>query len=103
MVYYSEQAETDLDDIVVGMLEWEKHDLTFEHIMSYRYDLKRACDALEMKHYHFPAEYPQHLEYGKYVLAYKRNPRTTWYIIYDIDEKGDIYINKIISNYLTQN
>jgi len=37
------------------------------------------------------------------VHRFDKNKRTQWYYIYDIDEKGDIYINKIISNYLTQN
>jgi hypothetical protein len=35
------------------------------------------------------------------VHRYRRNPNTTWYIIYDIDRDNNICINKIISNYLT--
>jgi len=103
MVYYSQQAEMDLDDIVVGMLQWEKHELNFEHVMSYRYELKNACDALDAAVYHFSTQYPDHSQYGKFVYAYKRNQRTTWYVIYDIDKEQNIYIQKIISNYLTIN
>ena len=101
MVYYSEQAEIDLDDIVTGMLQWEKHTLTFEHVMTYRYDLENACNALDKRYLHFSAEYPEHCEYGEYAFAYKRNQRTTWFVIYDIDDEKNIYIQKIISNYLT--
>jgi len=41
-------------------------------------------------------------QYGKYVHRYKRNRRTLWYFIYDkIGE--NVFINKIISNYVTIN
>ena len=101
MVYYSQQADIDLCDILIGLQQWGKHPLTYEHASEYVDDITDECDNLDNKHYHFPAEYPEHLEYGEYVFAYKRNPRTTWYVIYDIDNKENIYIQKIINNHLT--
>jgi hypothetical protein len=40
-------------------------------------------------------------KYGNYVYKYRRNPKTTWYIIYTMKDR-DIYINKIISNHITK-
>ena len=103
MVYYSSQADIDLYDILVGLQKWGKHPLTYEHASQYVDEIVDVCDTLDTTVYHFPAQYPDHSQYGKFVYAYKRNQRTTWYVIYDIDEEKNIYIQKIISNYLTIN
>jgi hypothetical protein len=63
MVFISNQAKIDLDDLVIGLEE--------------------------------------HLKHGTYTYPYKRNQKTTWYIVYNIDLSGNIFVNKIISNYLT--
>jgi hypothetical protein len=101
MVYYSEQADNDLDDILEGLLTWRKYSLTREFCHSYLFDIIEICDNLDTKILHFDTFYEIHKRYGKKVHRYSRNKNTTWYIIYNIDSNNNIYINKIISNYQT--
>jgi len=101
MVFYSEQADSDLDDILEGLLTWQKITLTREFCLSYISDIVDVCDSLDTKTVHFDAVYETHKRYGEKVHKYSRNKSTTWYIIYDIDLFNNVYINKIISNHLT--
>ena len=103
MVFYSIQAENDLDEILEGLLTWQKHTLTREFCMNYLSDIIDICDSLDTKTLHFETLYKTHKRYGKKVHKYTRNKNTIWYIIYDIDTYNNIYINKIINNYLTIN
>ena len=103
MVFYSKQAEYDLDDILEGLLTWQKHLLTREFCMSYLSDIIDVCDSLDSKTFHFEALYETHKCYGKKVYKYPRNKNTIWYIVYDIDFHNNVYINKIMNNYLTIN
>ena len=64
MVFVSRQAKIDLDIIVIGLLEWEKVELTVPEVMRYVDDISDIC-------------------------------------YYDIDLYNHIYVNKIISNYMT--
>lgn len=99
MVFYSIQADRDLESI--SLIELEKIELSRELVLNYLSDLKEACESLSLKNYHFNASYSDHKRYGFKMFKYKRNPNTTWYIIYDVDIYNNIYINKIISNHLT--
>jgi len=101
MVFVSRQAKIDLDNIVMGLLEWEKVELTVPEVLQYVDDISDICYKLDDLLYHHPAKYKEHLMYGEYSHPYKRNRNTTWYIIYDIDLYNHIYVNKIISNYMT--
>jgi hypothetical protein len=101
MVFVSRQVKIDLDNIIIGLLEWDKIELTVPEVMQYVDDISDICYKLGNSSYHHPAQYKEHLKYGKYSHSYKRNKNTTWYIIYDIDLYNHIYVNKIISNYLT--
>jgi hypothetical protein len=101
MVFVSRQAKIDLDNIVIGLLEWEKVELTVPEVMQYVDDISDICYKLDDLSYHHSAKYKEHLKYGEYSHPYKRNRNTTWYIIYDIDLYNHIYVNKIISNYMT--
>ena len=101
MVFYSIQADKDLDEILEGLLTWQKHILTREFCLSYISDLVDVCDSLDTKTSHLNAVYETHKRYGDKVHKFVRNKNTTWYIIYDIDISNNVYINKIISNYLT--
>ena len=101
MVYYSKQANNDLDAILKGLLTWEKHTLTRDFCMNYVFDIIDVCDNIENQPFHFDTLYETHKHYGKKVYKYPRNKNTIWYIIYDIDNYNNVYINKIISNYLT--
>jgi len=101
MVYYSKQADDDLDDILEGLYTWRKYTLTREFCLSYVSDIIDICDSLDTKNVHYSTFYETHKRYGDKVYKYSRNKNTTWYIIYNIDSFNNIYINKIISNYLT--
>jgi mRNA-degrading endonuclease YafQ of YafQ-DinJ toxin-antitoxin module len=101
MVFVSRQAKIDLDNIVIRLLEWKKIELTVLEVMQYVDDISDICYKLDNLSYHHPAKYKEHLKYGEYSHSYNRNSNTTWYIIYNIDLHNHIYVNKIISNYLT--
>ena len=102
MVYYSEQAENDLYNILVGLANWKKHPLEFNHALSYYDDIRESCDKLDQIIDHQFPRYLLHKRYGKYVYKYIRNSNTTWYIIYDYDKRNNIVlIQHIISNHVT--
>ena len=101
MVFISRQAKIDLDNIVTGLLEWDKITLSVPEVMQYVDDITDICSQLDNSAYHKNAKYNDHLKYGKYFYPYKRNKNTTWYIIYDVDSNNNIFVKKIISNYLT--
>ncbi|GHT32837.1 hypothetical protein FACS189434_05590 [Bacteroidia bacterium] len=102
MVIYSDTARQDLEDILYGLFVWRQGTLTFDHVKQYVFDIQRMCDKLDTKEYHTNTIYRTHQKYGEKVYPYKRNKNTTWYIIYNIDEvTGNIYVNKIMNNYLT--
>ena len=101
MVFYSIQADDDLDEILEGLLTWQKHTLSREFCLSYISDLLDVCDSLDAKTSHINTVYETHKRFGDKVHKFVRNRNTTWYIIYDIDLSNNVFINKIISNYLT--
>ena len=101
-VYFSEQSEQDLSDIVVGLLLWPKVTITEIEALQYVDDIYDMAYTIPDLSYHQKCTYKMHCQYGEYHLKYKRNYRTTWYIIYDIDLfSGNILIQRIISNYKT--
>ena len=101
-VYFSEQSEQDLSDIVVGLLLWQKVTITEEETLQYVDDIYDMAYTIPDLSYHHKCTYVMHRQYGEYHLKYKRNYRTTWYIIYDIDLfSGNFKIQRVISNYKT--
>ena len=108
MVFYNKSALDDIEDIFVGLLNWTTKDnfqprMSFEEVWNYRSSLFDEGFDLDKLVYRFNAKFESHKKFGQYVHRFDKNKRTQWYYIYDIDEKGDIYINKITNNYLTQN
>ena len=101
MILYSQQALDDFDEIFQGLLYWNKIELSERFIIDYVADLRIQCESICSKLIHINTTYPDHKRFGEKVLRYRRNQNTIWYIIYDIDNERNIYINKIISNYLT--
>ena len=101
MVFINRQAKIDLNNIVIGLLEWDKITLSVSEVMQYVDDIADICYRLDNYVYHQLAKYKEHMKYGKYSYPYKRNKNTTWYIIYDMDSNNNVFINKIISNHLT--
>jgi len=101
MVLYSPQALDDFDDIFEGLLHWHKIELSDQFTIDYVDELKKQCESISSMQIHLSTTYPDHKRFGKKVHRYRRNLNTTWYIIYDIDDENNIYINKIMSNYLT--
>ncbi len=102
MVYYSRNAINDLDKLFESLLLWPKHNLSYNHVITYHNDLKKICDSLDTLKFHFETRFKLHKQYGKKVFTYKRNKNTCWYIIYDIDTTTNtIYIQHITSNHIT--
>ena len=101
MVFYSKQFSEDLENLLYGLVTWEKHPLAFEHAQLYVEDIINTVDTLDTKTFHKNAVYAAHLRYGSKVFIYCRNKQTTWYIIYNLDLHGNVYVNKITSNHLT--
>ena len=102
MVLFSDKANNDLDNILLGMLNWEKMTLSFEHISNYISDIINVCDHFDKKKYHANSIYEVHKRFGSKVYKYRMNKNTTWYILYDYNkQKNIVYINHIISNHTT--
>ena len=103
MVIWSEESKSDLRDILFALITWEKHKpLTLASARAYVKEIRKMGDSINKLPYHSNAAYNDHRAYGAKVCRYKRNPKTTWYIIYNWDEVNKIaYINKIMSNHLT--
>jgi hypothetical protein len=101
MVFYDASVRSDFDKIRTGLLNWRKVILTEAFVINYIRDIRNICDRLDTKFYHANTVYPIHKLYGSKVHAYKRNQQTTWYIIYNLDRYGNVFINKIMSNYQT--
>ena len=101
MVYYNRKVYEDLDNIFYGLIKWSKHPLAQEHVIQYIDDIEKICESLDSKPYHQRASYEFHKIYGKFVHTYKRNRNTCWYIIYNIDLSNDVFIERIMNNYMT--
>ena len=100
MVSISRQAIVDLDNIVIGLLDWGKVELSVNEVQQYVDDIVEIAYSLDKQIVHFKATYNEHLKYGAYVYRYRRNANTIWYIIYN--KAGEnVYVEKILSNYLT--
>lgn len=102
MVLFSEEAIDDLHDILFGLITWRKHPLNPEHAMDYVDDISDVCLLLDTVSIHISASRVSHKRYGEKVYRYRRNPNTIWYIIYDVDKYGNVFVNKIMSNYTTE-
>jgi len=101
MVFISKQAKIDLDNIVIGLLEWDKIELAVDEVMQYVDDIVTICYQLDSSVFHHKATYNDHLKHGGYAYPYKRSKQTIWYIIYDINKQNNIHVNRIVSNYMT--
>lgn len=101
MVFYSKNAQQDLKSIFDGLLTWAKHKLEYNHVVSYHNNIIDICDSLDLKSFHFNTQYPIHKRLGEKVHTYRRSKQTNWYIIYNLDRHGNVYIQSIISNHNT--
>jgi hypothetical protein len=105
MVFFNPAALTDIENIFIGLLEWKTKDnrqpiMSFDEVWNYRNDLFTAGNSIDKLSYHSKAQHRTHKLYGEYSYSYNRNRRTQWYFIYD-REGDDVFINKILSNYVT--
>lgn len=102
MVYYSYEAVNDFSNILIGLANWEKHPLEYEHAMQYVSDIRKDSDLICKKSYLRNCVYSLHKKYGDKIHVYKRNSQTQWNIIYNWNALGRIaFVNKILNNYLT--
>ena len=101
MVFFSQSAINNLADILNGLIIWKKHPLSIEHANKYVSDIRGICDTLDLKSFHFNIQYSLHKRMGEKVHTYRRSKQTNWYIIYNLDRHGNVYIQSIISNHST--
>ena len=106
MVFYSKRSLRDFECIFRALLKWKPKKylypvLTFDEVVSYRNDLNKQCLSIANVENHKTSYYEIHKKYGKFVISYKRNKNTMWYIIYDVKSNGDILIKKIMNNHKT--
>jgi hypothetical protein len=101
MVFYSQQVLNDFDEIFEGLLTWDKINLSQTFITDYVNELKNQCEHIPFKSIHNKTTYSSHKKFGSKVHRYRRNSHTIWYIIYNMDNEQNIFINKIISNHAT--
>ncbi len=99
MVYYSDDALDDLDEIFVGLSNWDKK-LEKWLISEYLDDILDTFDNLDKLSTHRKAFYNEHKKHGVYVFQHKKNKHSSWYACYN-KIGSDIFIIRIISNYKT--
>ena len=105
MVFFNKPALDDIEEIFVGLLEWSTKDnrqliMTFDEVWNYRNDLFNVGNSLDTLSFDKKTQYDTHKKYGQFVFRYNRNQHTQWSFIYD-KTGNNVFINKIISNYLT--
>ena len=98
MVIYSLKSIDDLTAILFGLRNWTKHIISNEHALNYVDDISSICDKLDTRTFHFNTRYSIHKRYGEKVHTYRRSKQTIWYIIYNLDQHNNVYIQRIISN-----
>lgn len=101
MVYFSKLSLKDIDDLVVGLLTWRKHELSIEFVQNYRDRIVYECKSLDIKLFHFNTQYNLHKQFGQKVFTYKRSKQTVWYIVYNLDAHGNVFIQRLFSNHTT--
>ena len=101
MVYFNPFALEDYSNILYGLLTWPKHPLEPEHAKQYMDDIEKVCRSLDNISFHRRTIYNVHKRYGDFVYNYRRNKNTCWYIIYNMDMFYNVYIEKIMNNYIT--
>jgi len=101
MVLINDKAKSDLENILNGLLVWKRFELSRDFVMEYLLDIVEVCYTIDKFSFHSRSTYELHKKFGKYVYCYKKNQNTSWYIIYNINEKGIIFVEKIINNHLT--
>jgi hypothetical protein len=79
-----------------------KHFILDEHAISSVDTITEICDILDKKSFHFNAIYISHKRFGEKVHTYRRNKSTNWYIVYNLDQYGNIYIQLLNSNHNTK-
>lgn len=101
MVFYSEVSIANLSEILIGLITWPKHPLSVDHAEKYVTEIRIVCDALDSKIFHFNTQFTLHKSYGNKVHTYRKSKQTSWYIIYNLDRHGNVYIQRILSNHTT--
>ena len=102
MVFYSHTSRIDLKEIFDGLLLWSKHRLEYNHVVNYHNSILAICNSLDKKSIHFNSRYELHQRSGQKVHTYRRSKQTVWYIIYNLDTHGNVYIQRILSNHITK-
>lgn len=101
MVYISRLAKIDLDNILIGLLTWDKIALSVAETEKYIDEIVDSCYELDKKQRHQNCIFEIHRHAGEKFIRYRRNKHTIWYIVYNISSNGDIFVERIFNNYQT--
>ncbi|GHT50621.1 hypothetical protein FACS189440_18360 [Bacteroidia bacterium] len=103
-VFWKDKALYDLDDCLDALM-FPKYNnrppFSYEEAIDYRDNVMAFAFALRDKVLHTDCKYEIHKMYGEKVARYERNKNTQYYIIYNIDTIGDIFIERIMTNHIT--
>ena len=102
MVYLKKRAVNDLFRLLVRLLQWKKYPHTYTQADAYITDIEKKCYELETLTHREKTKFLTHIRFGKYVYRYDKHANIQWYLIYDIDKKGNIIVKKIMSNNSTK-
>ena len=104
MIVLSQRCKNDLEDCFDALM-FPKYNnrtpLSFEDAHKYIDDIVNFAYSIAFKAIHVNCFYDEHKRYGAKVARYDRNKYTQYYIIYNINEYDDIYIERIITNHIT--
>ena len=103
MVYLKKRAVNDLFRLLVRLIEWKEHPHTYAQAEVYIAEIEKKCYELESLTLRAQTRFFTHIRFGKYVYRYDKHATIQWYLIYDIDKKGNIIVKKIMSNNSTKN
>ncbi|MDR3219813.1 MAG: hypothetical protein LBU22_12710 [Dysgonamonadaceae bacterium] len=103
-VFWRNQALTDLDHCIDALMFPEpanRPSLTYEDAIDYKNDIVTFALSLRNRIRHIACVYEIHKQYGSKVARYDRNKNTQYYIIYNVDTEGNIYVERIMTNHIT--
>jgi hypothetical protein len=104
MIVFSQQSGADLEDCLDALMfpkYKNRPPLTFEEAHDYVDEIVEFVYSISEKATHTNCIFDTHKKYGEKVVRYERNKYTQYYIIYNVDVAGNIYVERIMTNHIT--
>ena len=104
MITFSPNSKIDLENCLDALLfpiNPNKQPLTYEEAHNYIDDIVTFVYSLATKIRHIDCVFEIHKVYGEKAARYDRNKQTQYYVVYNIDSHGNIYVERIMTNHIT--